>query len=176
MAPRASSASACTESERENGDFLLAARASLAEQAGRAHDGVRILEPLLEPSCPPMMLRHQWLPDLVRLALRADRPDVAERAAELCAAEAAHERTPGRARAAEACCRAVLSGDPGPALSAAEHYRATGRVVERAAALADAAVLLRDRDAAGHCRGEAAAIYRGLGAGWDLRRLDEGFL
>ncbi|MGX6601376.1 BTAD domain-containing putative transcriptional regulator [Micromonosporaceae bacterium Da 78-11] len=163
-----------TDAERENSDFLLVARAVLAERRDRPGDSVEVLAPLLDPGHAPMLLRHQWLPYLIRVARQAGRADVAERAAALGATEAADERTPARAGAALAHCRALLSGDPGPALAAAGHYRSVGRVPERAAALEDAAVLLAARgnvaDAAGP-EGEAMTLYRSLGAHWDARRL-----
>ncbi|MFB9357322.1 ATP-binding protein, partial [Actinoplanes nipponensis] len=162
-----------TDAERESCDFLLVARALAAEQQDRPGAALRELAPLLTPAYAPMMLRHQWLPDALRLALRTDRRDVAERAAAICAAEAAQEVRPARAFAAAARCRALLTEDPEPALAAAAHYRAVGRVPELAAALEDAAVLLaanrRPHEAAA-TGGEAAEFYTVLGARWDLRR------
>jgi hypothetical protein len=111
------------------------------------------------------MLRHQWLPDVLRLARRESRPDIAERAAEICAAEAAREVRPARAHAAHLRCEALRSGDPGPARAAAEHYRQVGRRVELAAALEDAAVLAGERP------DEARRIYATLSARWDVARL-----
>ena len=172
-----------TGAERENSDFLLVARAAVAERQGRPGDGLDILAPLLDPRWAPMVLRHQWLPDLLRSALRAGRTGTAERAAELCAAEAAQERTPARAWSALVHCRALMTGDPVLALEAAEHYRAVGRLPELAKALEDAAVLLTardEKDRAVECRDEAAALYEGFGAHGDLLRLrlrlDEGSL
>jgi len=162
-----------TDAERESCDFLLVARALVAEQQDRPADALRELAPLLTPEYAPMMLRHQWLPDALRLALSVGRRDIAEQAAAICAAEAAKEVRPARAFAASARCRALLAEDPEPALAAAEHYRAVGRVPELAAALEDAAVLLaanrRPHEAAA-TGGEAAEFYTVLGARWDLRR------
>jgi DNA-binding SARP family transcriptional activator len=163
-----------TDAERENGDFLLVARALLTERRGHPDKALDILAPLLDAGYAPMLLSHQWLPDLLRSAQQARRTEIAERAAERCAAEAAKERTPARAGAALARCRALLSGDPEGALAAAAQYRSVGRVLERAAALEDAAVLLAARGHAGdaaRCEDEAAELYRRLGAQWDLRRL-----
>ena len=145
-------AAAVTGAERDNADFLLVARALLT---GR----LDLFAPLLEPSAAPMLLRHQWLPDVVRAAMRAGAADVAAQAVVLCEAEAAAERTPARAAAALLRCRALQSGDPGPALEAADHYRKVGRVPELAAALQDADVLGAGTGA------EAAALYRSLGRG-----------
>jgi len=162
-----------TDAERESCDFLLVARALVAEQQDRPGDALEELAPLLTPDYAPMMLRHQWLPDAVRLALRTGRRDLAERAAAICVAEAAKEVRPARAFAAAARCRALLSEDPEPALAAAAHYRAVGRVPELAAALEDGAVLLaanRRPHEAARTGGEAAELYTVLGARWDLRR------
>jgi DNA-binding SARP family transcriptional activator/tetratricopeptide (TPR) repeat protein len=163
-----------SEAERENCDFLLVARALAAEQQDRAAEALFLLGPLLLPGYAPMMLRHQWLPDVTRLALAAGQPETAERAATICAAEAAKEVLPARAWAASARCRALLSGDPGPAVAAAEHYRAVGRVPERAAALEDAAVLLAGSGRAGEsisAAREAAGIFAAIGATWDVERV-----
>ncbi|WFE34583.1 BTAD domain-containing putative transcriptional regulator [Micromonospora sp. WMMD975] len=162
-----------TEAERENSDFLLVARALVAERQGRPEQALHVLEPLLVPAYAPLLMRHQWLPGVVRLALELGRRDVAERAAAICADEAAREVRPARAHPAALRCRALLTGDAEPALAAAAHYRAVGRVVELAAALEDAAVLLaagRHPHAAARAGGEAAERYAVLGAGWDLRR------
>jgi hypothetical protein len=47
-----------------------------------------------------MTLVHQWLPDLVRLALAVDDRQVARTAAQACQAEAVAETQPARAAAA----------------------------------------------------------------------------
>ncbi|AGL14109.1 BTAD domain-containing putative transcriptional regulator [Actinoplanes sp. N902-109] len=162
-----------TDAERESCDFLLVARALVAEQQDRPAEALDILAPLLVPEYAPMMLRHQWLPDALRLALAQGRRDIAEHAAALCAAEAGKEIRRARAWAASERCRALLAEDPEPALAAAEHYRAVGRVPELAAALEDAAVLLavnRRPHEAARTGAEAAELYTVLGARWDLRR------
>jgi DNA-binding SARP family transcriptional activator/tetratricopeptide (TPR) repeat protein len=162
-----------SDAERESCDFLLVARSLVAEQQGRPADALDELAPLLTPEYAPMMLRHQWLPDAIRLALRTGRGDIAERAAAICDVEAGKEVRPARAYAAAARCRALLTGEPEPALEAATRYRAVGRTPELAAALEDAAVLLaakRRPHEAARTGGEAAELYTVLGARWDLRR------
>jgi len=153
-----------SEAERENCDFLLVARALAAERRGRDAEALEILAPLLQPSYAPLMLRHQWLPDVLRLARRLSRMDIAERAAAICAAEAAREVRPARAHAAHLRCQALHSGDPGPARAAAEHYRQVGRRFELAAALEDAAML------SGEHPDEALGIYTSMSARWDMAR------
>ena len=153
-----------SEAERENCDFLLVARALAAERQGRPAEALDTLAPLLQPSYAPMMLRHQWLPDVLRLARRESRMDIADRAAEICAVEAAKEVRPARAHAAHLRCQALQSGDPAPALAAAEHYRRVGRRFELAAALEDAAVL------SGTAPDEARSLYASMSARWDVAR------
>jgi DNA-binding SARP family transcriptional activator len=153
-----------SEAERENCDFLLVARALAAEQRGKPAEALELLAPLLQPSYAPMMLRHQWLPDALRLARGQSRMDIAERAAAICANEAAREVRPARAHAAHLRCQALQSGDPAPAREAAEHYRRVGRPFELAAALEDAAMLGGERP------DEALRIYASMSARWDVAR------
>jgi tetratricopeptide (TPR) repeat protein len=162
-----------TEAERESCDFLIVAQALAAEQQDRPDDALAQLAPLLQPAYAPMMLRHQWLPDVIRLALSAGRRDVAERAMEICAQEAAREVYPARAFAAHARCRALMTGDVELAGQAVDHYRQVGRVPELAAALEDAAVLLAARDRTGHAitaGREALRLYGSMTAEWDVER------
>ncbi|MFI9009989.1 BTAD domain-containing putative transcriptional regulator [Actinosynnema sp. NPDC053489] len=165
--------------ERESGDYLLAAAALAAERRGRRDEAVRLLASVPGPEEAPVLLRHQWMPLLVRLALDADRPAEARRAVEVCEREAAAEVRPGRAARAAAWCRALVAGDVGALLAVAEEHRSVGRAVELAEALEDAAVACAargDRHAAADLYARAAAGYEGLGARWDLirsrRRLD----
>ncbi len=153
-----------SEAERENCDFLLVARALAAEQQSRTTEALDLLGPLLQPAYAPMMLRHQWLPDVLRLARKHGRPDIADRAAAICAAEAAREVRPARAYAADLRCQALLLGDPAPALAAAAHYRKVGRVLELASALEDAAVLSGERPE------EARRLFASMSARWDVAR------
>ncbi|MEV4349049.1 AAA family ATPase [Actinoplanes sp. NPDC049596] len=165
-----------TASERETCDFLVMARATAAEQQGRPDEALEIVGPLLDPGYAPLMLRHQWLPDIVRLAIAQNRPALAERAAAICADEAGKEVVAARAWAAAQRCRALLDSDPAPALAVAEHYRRVGRMPELAAALEDAAALLvtdRRPDEAARVGGEAAALYEQLGARWDRRHVHQ---
>ncbi|MBB5958253.1 DNA-binding SARP family transcriptional activator [Saccharothrix tamanrassetensis] len=152
-------------------DFGLVAEALLAEAAGQPDRAVAVVRPLLH--VPRTASRHQWLPLLTRLALAAGRRDLAVRAAEVGAEDAALERVPAGASAAAAHCLGLVDGDPEPVLATANRYRDVGRPVELAEALEDAAALLAAR---GHdtdawtALDEAVAGYHRLGAVLDVRR------
>jgi DNA-binding SARP family transcriptional activator len=174
----AADATPATDAERESCDFLLVAKSLLLEQQGRPEDALELLTPQLAPDYAPMMLRHQWLPDLVRLALSTGRSSTAVRAADICAAEASKEVVPARAHTASARCQALLTTDPAPAIQAAAHYRSVGRLPELAATLEDIAVLQAAagrRTEAAATADEAIAIFTGLGAAWDRTRASRRF-
>jgi DNA-binding CsgD family transcriptional regulator len=122
-----------------------------------------------------MTLIHQWLPDLVRLALVTGDRQMAQAAAQACQAEAAAETQPARAAAASLRCRGLLTSDPGPLRDAVAHYRSAGPAVELPAALEDLAVVLAERGRGDEARvtlHEAVGLYDGLQAAWDIRRAD----
>jgi len=152
---------------------LFAARAMAAEQAGRPEEALAVLAPCLEPPISDGMPdRHVLLPTLTRLALAAGQAATTGAAAQAAADEAAREPTPFRTAVA-GYCRGLANGDPAPVLAAADYYKSAGRPPEHAQALEDAAVLLAARSdlpAARQALGDAAALYRDLGAEWDLRR------
>lgn len=167
-----------TSADRENSDFLLMAEALAAERAGRPEAALIPLASVLNEGYSPMMLHHQWLPDVMRIALLTNQTDVAARAMEMCETEARREKRAARAAAAAAHCRGLFVGDPEPVLWAAARYEAAGRPLELAQALENAAVLLARAG-----RGPAArdAFHRGvgqyeaLGAAWAIRRATERF-
>ncbi|GHG42305.1 MULTISPECIES: BTAD domain-containing putative transcriptional regulator [Amycolatopsis] len=157
--------------EPDGGDFLLAARALLAEQEGRPEAALTALLPLLEDHYPPAA-RYQWLPDLIRLALLlGDRPRVQEAVRLL---EPEGEIPPAHAAAA-AHCRGLAAGDPRPVLTAAGHYRAAGRLLKQAKATEDAAILLAESGELAEARTAfrgALTAYTEMGAAWDVRRTE----
>ncbi|MBW4720253.1 AAA family ATPase [Saccharothrix sp. SC076] len=164
-----------TRSERESCDFYLVAAALAAEQRGAVDEAVARLAPVLRPDYARMMLRHQWLAYAARLALAAGDRATAREALAVCEEEAAKEVRPARAHAAAAHCRGLVAGDPDPVLASAAHYRVVGRVVECAAALEDAGVLLAgvDRaDEAAEAFAEAVKLFMSLGARWDVQRAE----
>jgi DNA-binding CsgD family transcriptional regulator len=164
-----------TLADRENQDFLVAAHALALEQSGETRQAMLRLAAMLPRRDGEMTLIHQWLPDLVRLALAAgDRP-AAQAAAQACQAEAAAETHPARATAASLRCDGLLESDPGPLTEAVAHYRALGPATELPAALEDLAVVLAERgreEEAGTALTEAVSRYEGLQARWDIRRAE----
>ena len=123
-----------------------------------------------------MTLIHQWLPDLVRLALAArDQASGADRGAGLPRPRPRRRpRRLGRA-AASLRCEGLLKSDPVPLREAVAHYRTVGPAVELPAALEDLAVVLAERgreDEARTALNEAVSLYEGLKARWDIRRAD----
>jgi DNA-binding CsgD family transcriptional regulator/tetratricopeptide (TPR) repeat protein len=161
--------------DRENQDFLLAAHALALEQTGDTRQAMLRLAGILPRHDGEMTLTHQWLPDLVRLALAAGDRQMAQAAAQACQAEAAAETQPARAAAASLRCRGLLGSDPGPLRNAVAHYRSAGPAVELPAALEDLAVVLAERgqnDEARVTLHEAVGLYDGLQAAWDIRRAD----
>lgn len=163
-----------TVGERENSDFLVVAGAIDAGRRADGHAELNALDPLLDPDYGRMTLRHQWLPDLVRLALDADDHERALAALELCRQEAARETTTARAHTALARCQALVDGDPEPLLATAGYYGQVGRRVEMATTLADAAVLLARRDEIDRAQrtlDDALTIFGELGAVFDISQV-----
>ena len=122
-----------------------------------------------------MTLTHQWLPDLVRLALAAGDLETAQAAALACQAEAVAETRPARAAAAALRCRGLLETSPAPLEDAVTHYRTVGPAALLPAALEDLAVVLAEHGQEAAARGalsEAAGLYDALAARWDVRRAD----
>ena len=134
-----------SRADRENQDFLVAAHALALEQNGETGQALLRLAALVPRREGDMTLVHQWLPDLVRLALAADDPRTAEAAAQACQAEAKAETPPARASAASLRCQGLLESDPGRLRDAVAHYRKLGPAVELPAALEDSAVVLAQR-------------------------------
>ncbi len=162
-----------TLTDRENQDFLVAAHALALEQAGETRKAMLRLAGILPRRDGEMTLTHQWLPDLVRLALAVDDRPMAQAAGEACEAEAAAETRPARAAAASLRCQGLLASDPDLLENAVAHYRAAGPAVELPAALEDLAVVLAGRgheEAARSALNEAVSLYEDLQARWAIRR------
>jgi DNA-binding CsgD family transcriptional regulator/tetratricopeptide (TPR) repeat protein len=153
--------------------FVLLAQALAAEKAAGPAEAVAVLRPDIDPvGARGMMYRYVFFPDLVRLALAAEDAAAASAAAQAAAEEAEREPLPVKAAASDHC-RGLVEGDPAPVLAAAAYYQSASRPLEHAQSLEDAAVLLArggDLAAARRAAAQAAQIYQGLGARWDVRR------
>jgi len=164
-----------TVADRENQDFLVAAHALALEQGGETHQAMQRLAAMLPRRDGENTLIHQWLPDLVRLALAVGDRQMAQAATQACRTEAAAETYPARAAAASLRCYGLLESDPNPLEEAVAHYRAVGPAVELPAALEDLAVVQaghgQEEDARAAVN-EAVSLYEGLQAHWDIRRAE----
>jgi DNA-binding CsgD family transcriptional regulator len=162
-------------SDRENRDFLVAANALLLEQGGETRQAMLRLAEIFPRHDNEMTLTHQWLPDLVRLALAAGDRQVAQAAAKACEEEAAAETRPARAAAASLRCYGLLVSDPDRLAEAVAHYRMVGPAVELPAALEDLAVVLAEHSHEKEARAalnEAVGLYEEMQARWDIRRAE----
>lgn len=164
-----------TVADRENRDFLLAAGALAAEQEGEPARALSLLSAVLERGPGEMTLLHQWVPELVRLAVTVDDRPAARVALRACRAEAAAESRPGRAAAAVRRCQGLFDDDPAPLHEAVAYYRSVGSPVELTGTLEDLAAVLALRGQQAEARtllGEAVDRYDALGAVWDIRRAE----
>jgi len=161
--------------DRENQDFLVAAHALALEQGGEVDLAMRRLAELMVRDVDAMTLTHQWMPDLVRLALTGGDKQLARAAAEACQEEAAAETRPARAAAASLRCAGLLKSDPDQLAEAVQHYRTVGPAAELPAALEDLAVVLAERSQVEDARvalDEAVGRYEEMQARWDIRRAE----
>jgi DNA-binding NarL/FixJ family response regulator len=121
----------------------------------------------------PRAHMHHVCPDLARLAIALDRPEVACRVAEEMAALAARETKSAAIQGTAALCRGLADGDVDRLTAAVAAYRQAGRPLYQAHAYENAAVLL----AKGGRRSQARAaldtaidLYARLDAAWDAGR------
>jgi DNA-binding CsgD family transcriptional regulator len=122
-----------------------------------------------------MTLTHQWMPDLVRLALAVGDRQQAQAAAQACQQEAAAETRPARAAGASLRCDGLFEADPDRLAEAVARYRLVGPPSVLPAALEDLAVVLAERGYEEDARAalnEAIGLYEGMQASWDVRRAD----
>lgn len=158
---------------RRSADYLMMARAAVAERDGDLAEAIDALAPALDPECAKdVSKRHAILPIVVRLAMaRADR-DLAEGAVD--AAEAGASGLPSHAAAVERC-RGLLTGDESLLAAAAGYYRAAGRRLELGETLEDLAELLASAGRVAEARvafAESIDVYTALRASWDIRRAE----
>ncbi|MFF0147706.1 putative ATPase [Amycolatopsis sulphurea] len=159
--------------EPNGGDYLLAARAQLAELEHGPERALAELQPLLAQNYPPSA-RQQWLPDLARLAMQIGDQQLAFQALRAMG-DATGLDTPPAHVAATAHCRGLVTADPDAIRGAATHYESTGRVLKQARANEDAAILLAEYQRLDEARTAfftALTSYTTLGAVWDVRRAE----
>jgi DNA-binding CsgD family transcriptional regulator len=157
-------------------NWRLAAAWSLdAEVAGEPQHALARLSTLLEHShVPGQRTRQELMPHLVRLALSLGDRHLADAVVTMCQADADAAPQGDRIAAAQ-CCQALRDGDAAGLLAAAQRYGTLGWPLQQALALEEAAVLLAQDAEPGQARTaftESLNIYNGLGATWDLRRVD----
>lgn len=157
-------------------NWRLAAAWSLdAEAAGEPGQALDRLSGLLAQShIPGQRTRQELMPHLVRLALSVGDRALADTAVALCQADADADPQADRIAAAR-CCQALRDGDADGLLAAAHRYAEHGWPLQRALALEEAAVVLAQENEPGRARTaftDALNVYNGLGATWDLRRVE----
>ncbi len=154
---------------------LTAAWALRAESAGDTGRALELMATWLDPApIPGQETRHELLPHLVRVALDQGDRDLAAAAVAASEADAAGDPQPGKLASAR-CCRAQLDDDAAGLLAAAGSYLEHGWPLERATALEEAAVRLAaggDLTQARAVFNDVIKLYFGLGASWDLRRIE----
>ncbi len=156
-----------------NAQYILLARALLAERAGSYGEAVGILSMAIDPDVAQLMSnRSTLLPALARGAFElADEATLAA-AVSTAQQEAEQWQLPVKIAIADQC-RGLMTGDPDPVLAAADYFRAAGRLLDHGLALEDAAVLAARRDDLASARqalAGAMAAYQALGAEWDIQR------
>jgi DNA-binding CsgD family transcriptional regulator len=157
-------------------NWRVAAAWSLeAEVAGEPAHALARLSMLLEHShVPGQRTRQELMPHLVRLALSVGDRDLADSAVAACQADADADPQADRIAAAR-CCQALRDSDADGLLTAAERYGMHGWPLQQALALEEAAVLLAQDNDPARARTaftDALNVYNGLGAAWDLRRVE----
>ncbi|WP_406689490.1 AAA family ATPase [Saccharopolyspora sp. ID03-671] len=160
-------------STRSSAEFLLLAAAMHAESDDDPDRAVRLLSEALTAGT-RFGTRYLWLPNLVRLAADAGETEIAGRATDACAEDAAVGAVPNIVAASQHC-RGLLERDPTALRAAIELYGSTNQPPRCARALEDMAVVLAERGEPTSARAayaRAVQIYQDLGATWDLRRAD----
>ncbi len=145
-----------------------------AEAEGNPERAFDLLFTYWEHGSPlPRAHMHHLCPDLARLAITLDRPELAGQVADEMAALATRERKSAAIQGTAALCRGMADGDIDQLMAAVAAYRQAGRPLYQAHAYENAAVLL----AKGHRRSQARAaldtavdLYAGLDAAWDAGR------
>ena len=160
-------------------EYLMVAWALTAERDGNPAEALTRLLAIFDPgdtlTFPRLgMASTQWMPDVVRLALAVGQPAVAAAATKALARAAQAQAAPPWT-AGTRHCQGLIDGDPDAVRSAADLLQSSGFPLFSAQALENAAVLHAehgDPAAARTAYRQAIAIYRDLGAAWDIMRAD----
>jgi len=160
--------------ERASARHLLAARALVAERDGHPEQAAATLGVVLDPPW-STDLEERWalLPSLVRAALSASDPALAQAAERASAAEAEHGGTAGQGALADHSS-GLLRGDADLLLAVADRYAALPWPLEAAQAAEDAGAAYAQRgdtEAARAALATAMDRYAALGAEWDIDRV-----
>src|SRR6202012_3268158 len=130
------------ESAIASGGHLVVTRALAAEARGEPDEALETVRGLLAlPGPQRRLLDSDDAPDLVRVALTADAPGIAEALVAALEEDAAADPVAGRILAAR-CGRAQLDGDPATLTAVARDYQQRGWPVRRGLAMEEAAVRL----------------------------------
>jgi hypothetical protein len=152
---------------------LHAARATLAELAGRPKEALDELAPLLDVEDMPLFW-YRWLPGIARLIVHTGDRDRAARLSRIGDGRALSVE----ARMMMAYCRGILAENPAEIRAVISFCQATdGLELMHAHALADLAWLLARRGAAREAQemlGDALTRLRAIGAEADRRRAGAG--
>jgi DNA-binding CsgD family transcriptional regulator len=157
--------------------FCLTASALAAEANGDPGEALQPVTAWLDnPAAWHGDAVYDDAPDLVRLALAAAEPEVAEQLTAALEANAEDDPVPDRTLAAR-CARAQLTDDAPELQAVAGDYGTQGWPLRQGMALEEAAVRLakgasQDAVQAARVLAEAADCYRAVGADWDIRRAD----
>jgi DNA-binding CsgD family transcriptional regulator len=153
--------------------FLRQARSLAAEHDGHLAEAAAVLAECFEPGIAEQIPGIIGLTvPLAQLALARGDRETAEMAARQAETETEHEPAPLKVAIAKHC-RGLVDRDLALLLSAVDYFLRAGRLLYRAQALEDAALVAAQREdlaAAEQYLGEAIGVYAGLGAAWDVER------
>jgi DNA-binding CsgD family transcriptional regulator/tetratricopeptide (TPR) repeat protein len=156
--------------------YLIAADAMRAVTDGDLRHAAELLSTWLEPDAAfGNRERYMWLPALLRVARTLGDPDLERAVAAATEQDAKSPEALAMQHAAARLCRAQIDDDPEALQQIAAAYEEHGWPLMRAFAIEEAAVRLA---AAGRIEEARAAFndavrgYAGLGATWDVRRVD----
>jgi DNA-binding CsgD family transcriptional regulator len=159
--------------------YMLVAWALTAERDGNPAEALARLRAIFDPDATLEFVRlgvvgHQWLPDVVRLALAVGEPAIAAAATKVSTREADAQAAPPVTAVAQHC-KGLLDRDPMVVRAAAGQLQSVGYPFIGAQALENAAVLYAEQGDVSAARSaylQAVGVYRELGASWDIMRAD----